>query len=336
MSSRCGRRRWYRSDEPERLSGNSARSARSACGSGTCSSAILKRMHRVPHRRHDRFVLSPVSRGLGGQLHGTDRAGIAARGHEVHLVAPWHPKWDRPKSEGGVHFHLFRYAPRGQPEHVRVRGGDAGRRPVARVGHRRGATRDAAGWFKALRVAQKKCATVVHAHWVIPGGVDRRGRGRLGSRSSSAFTARMCSSPSATRWRAIAARAAFRRARWVTACSEDLRSRAVVLGADHAASTRDPLRCRQRPVPARSAEARDVAARCSASPTTFRSSCRRTARQKKGIRVFDRCGCGADARSIPTLRVAIAGEGDLDTPLRARARGRRRRPAHPVPRCRLA
>ena len=37
--------------------------------------------------------------------------GIAARGHEVHLVAPWHPKWDRPKLEGGVHFHLFHYAP---------------------------------------------------------------------------------------------------------------------------------------------------------------------------------------------------------------------------------
>ena len=25
--------------------------------------------------------------------------GIAARGHEVHLVAPWHPKWNRPKVE---------------------------------------------------------------------------------------------------------------------------------------------------------------------------------------------------------------------------------------------
>ena len=28
-----------------------------------------------------------------------------------------------------------------------------------------------AGWFKALRVAQKKRATVMHGHWVIPGGV---------------------------------------------------------------------------------------------------------------------------------------------------------------------
>ena len=37
--------------------------------------------------------------------------GIAARGHEVHLVAPWHPKWNRPKVDRGVHFHLFHYAP---------------------------------------------------------------------------------------------------------------------------------------------------------------------------------------------------------------------------------
>ena len=39
--------------------------------------------------------------------------GIAARGHEVHMVAPWHPKWDRVKagSKSGVRFHLFHYAP---------------------------------------------------------------------------------------------------------------------------------------------------------------------------------------------------------------------------------
>ena len=28
-----------------------------------------------------------------------------------------------------------------------------------------------AGWFKALRVAQKQRATVMHGHWVVPGGV---------------------------------------------------------------------------------------------------------------------------------------------------------------------
>ena len=37
--------------------------------------------------------------------------GVAARGHEVHLVAPWHPSLNRPKVDEGVHFHFFKYAP---------------------------------------------------------------------------------------------------------------------------------------------------------------------------------------------------------------------------------
>ena len=37
--------------------------------------------------------------------------GIAARGHEVHLVAPWHPAITRGKVEDGVWFHFFAYAP---------------------------------------------------------------------------------------------------------------------------------------------------------------------------------------------------------------------------------
>ena len=97
--------------------------------------------------------------------------GIAARGHEVHLVAPWHPKWNRPKIDRGVHFHLFHYAPvealntfgyaEGMRADVRLRASAIAVAPLAVL----------AGWFKALRVAQKKRATIMHAHWVIPGGV---------------------------------------------------------------------------------------------------------------------------------------------------------------------
>jgi len=36
--------------------------------------------------------------------------GVAARGHEVHIVAPWHPLIRRP-DERDVRFHFFRYAP---------------------------------------------------------------------------------------------------------------------------------------------------------------------------------------------------------------------------------
>ena len=36
---------------------------------------------------------------------------IAARGHEVHVVAPWHPLVSRADEENGVHFHFYKYAP---------------------------------------------------------------------------------------------------------------------------------------------------------------------------------------------------------------------------------
>ena len=151
--------------------------------------------------------------------------GIAARGHEVHLVAPWHPKWNRPKVDRGVHFHLFHYAPvqalntfgyaEGMRADVRLRASAVAVAPLAVL----------AGWFKALRVAQKKRATIMHAHWVIPGGVI--GAAAAGSiplvislHGSDVFVAER--HPAAR----LAARTAFNRARWVTACSEDLRSRA--------------------------------------------------------------------------------------------------------------
>ncbi len=38
-------------------------------------------------------------------------ASVAARGHEVHVVAPWHPLVTRAAEEHGVHFHFYKYAP---------------------------------------------------------------------------------------------------------------------------------------------------------------------------------------------------------------------------------
>ena len=36
---------------------------------------------------------------------------IADRGHEVHVVAPWHPLVTRSPEEHGIRFHFYRYAP---------------------------------------------------------------------------------------------------------------------------------------------------------------------------------------------------------------------------------
>ena len=243
--------------------------------------------------------------------------GIAARGHEVHLVAPWHPKWDRPKLDRGVHFHLFHYAPvealntfgyaEGMRADVRLRASAVAVAPLAVL----------AGWFKALRVAQKKRATIIHAHWVIPGGVI--GAAAAGSvplvislHGSDVFVAER--HPLAR----LAARTAFRRARWVTACSEDLRSRASAIGADAARSNVIPYGVdseRFKPDADARARGREMLGIADNVPLIFAVG---RLVKKKGFEYLIDAAVLLKAQH-PGLRVAIAGAGDLEASLRSRA-----------------
>ena len=243
--------------------------------------------------------------------------GIAARGHEVHMVAPWHPKWDRPKIDGGVHFHLFHYSPvqtlntfgyaEGMRADVRLRASAIAIAPVAML----------AGWFKALRVAQKKRATIMHAHWVIPGGVI--GAAAAGSvplvislHGSDVFVAER------HRIARLAARSAFRRACWVTACSEDLRSRAAAVGADTRRSNVIPYGVdseRFRPDVDLRARGRALLGIADNVPLVFAVG---RLVKKKGFEYLIDAAAMLKTQQ-PQLRVAIAGDGDLHTSLRARA-----------------
>jgi glycosyltransferase involved in cell wall biosynthesis len=243
--------------------------------------------------------------------------GIAARGHEVHMVAPWHPKWDRPKVDRGVHFHLFHYAPvqamntfgyaEGMRADVRLRASAVAVAPLAVL----------AGWFKALRVAQKKRATIVHAHWVIPGGVI--GAAAAGSiplvislHGSDVFVAER------HRLAGLAARAAFTRAAWVTACSEDLRSRALAIGASAERSNVIPYGVdsdRFKPGPHLRARGREILGVADNVPLVFAVG---RLVKKKGFEYLIDAVAALKTRQ-PGLRVAIAGDGDLEASLRARA-----------------
>ena len=96
--------------------------------------------------------------------------GIAARGHEVHIVAPWHPQVRRPASEGQVHFHFFRNAPLPSLNVFGYASGlkaDVTLRPSAYL-----VTPLAlAAWRGMLRdVSRRYAASVIHAHWVVPAG----------------------------------------------------------------------------------------------------------------------------------------------------------------------
>src|SRR5262245_40383467 len=96
--------------------------------------------------------------------------GVAARGHDVHLVAPWHPAITRPPAEDGVSFHFFKYAPVpsmnvfGYASGLRA---DTALKPVTWA---IAPVAVAAGIRMARRVAREHRATVMHGHWVVPGG----------------------------------------------------------------------------------------------------------------------------------------------------------------------
>ena len=209
----------------------------------------------------------------------------------------------RPVEEHGVRFHFFRYAPLPVAERVRLRGGAARRR--ARCAARRGSRRRwrwRAGWFKAMRVAQKHRATVMHGHWVVPGGVIA-----LAARAGAA-AGRQPARIGRLRRRDVRAGArrgrapVFARAGAVTACSADLARRAIALGADRRDDRGRALRRRRGALPAAARARAPRSARRSASPDGAPLGLhRRTAGPEEGVRVPDRrAGAGRDrARRDP-------------------------------------
>lgn len=246
--------------------------------------------------------------------------GVAARGHEVHVVAPWHPLVARAGVEQGVRFHFYRYVPRFFPHafgyagalraDVHLRLSALAVTPVA----------VAAGIRAAHRVARRLNATVMHGHWVVPGG----------------FVARLAAGPSmplvvslhgsdvyVAERHALVRRAAagvFRRAAWTTACSADLSTRAVAMGADPQRSSVLPYgvdTARFRP----DAEARrEVRARFHiADDARIVFAAGRLVR-KKGFEYLIGAA-GRLAARWPGLQVVIAGDGDLAGELRALADG---------------
>jgi glycosyltransferase involved in cell wall biosynthesis len=240
---------------------------------------------------------------------------VAARGHEVHLVAPWDPAITRPAEEDGVQFHFFKYAPM---RSLNVFGYAGGLRADTTL---RGAAWMAApfalscGWFAAQRVARRYHATVMHGHWVIPGGLlAAYARPSLplvvSLHGSDVFVAER-------NWIARqAARAAFRRAGWITACSDDLQKRAIAIGAKADRTETVPYgvdAIRFRP----DAVARQIIRReLGVGEAPLVVSAGRLV-SKKGFEYL--IDAAQLLRDIPGLTVVIAGDGDLREALAARA-----------------
>ena len=267
---------------------------------------------------------------------------VAERGHDVHVVAPWHPLVERPAQESGVSFYFYRYAPRAFPHvfgyagslkaDVRFRASALAVTPLA----------VAAGIRTAIRVARMANATLMHGHWVVPGGFMARvaAGGRLplviSLHGSDVYVAERHGL--ARR----AARTAFSRAAWITACSADLRDRALALGANRERSEVlpygvDTVRFAPSPDTRQATRQRlglsgdGVSAGSGglfpSGRTSIETGCRdstiifaagRLVRKKGFEYLID--AAARLAPRWPAMRVVIAGGGDLADELKGRAR----------------
>jgi glycosyltransferase involved in cell wall biosynthesis len=243
--------------------------------------------------------------------------GVAARGHAVHLVAPWHPAITRPPEEDGVRFHFFRYAPHAS---LNVFGYATGLRADTHLKRSAWLVAPAAmvaGMTAVRRVAARYRATVLHGHWVIPGGaIAAAAAGRrplvVTLHGSDVYVAER------SQVGGRLARYALRRAGWVTACSDDLRERGVALGADPARSETLPYGVDSGRF-APSADVRREARRALGigdEPLVLAAG--RLVRKKGFEYLID--AAARLRREHPRLRVIIAGDGDLRDELAARAR----------------
>ena len=241
---------------------------------------------------------------------------VAAHGHEVHVVAPWHPLLQRAHHEDGVSFHFYKYAP---VRALNVFGYAGGMRADVSL---RGAAYLAAplalaqGWRLARKVARRHAATIMHGHWVVPGGIMAALAAPslplvISLHGSDVYVAETFAPARA------AARAALSRAGAITACSEDLRRRAVAIGADPVRVEVVPYGVdveRFRPNAASRDARRARLGLTEGVPLIFAVG--RFVRKKGFEYLIDAVAAVAGRERAV---VAIGGEGDLDAELRARA-----------------
>jgi glycosyltransferase involved in cell wall biosynthesis len=162
-------------------------------------------------------------------------AALVARGHTVHMVAPYHPHLQREPVERGVHLHFFRYAPAPSFNvwgYAQSLFGDTDIKwqTLAVMPFALGAS--ARGLARILAQFRPPDFDLVHAHWVIPNGMP------------AALVARLAHLPLLVSLHgsdiylseqhpalAMVSGMVFGAASGITACSSDLYMRGLRLGA---------------------------------------------------------------------------------------------------------
>jgi glycosyltransferase involved in cell wall biosynthesis len=180
-------------------------------------------------------------------------AGVAARGHTVHLAAPWHPELQRGPEERGVHLHFFRYAPhpalnvwgyaQSMVSDTSLKGQTLAVTPFALAASVRALLQVVRRESRAVcQLHSAPCDPsppfdLIHAHWVLPNGVPAALVARrlglplvISLHGNDVFMAEHY-------WpTTLPAGLALRSAAAVTACSSDLHRRGLCLGASATSS----------------------------------------------------------------------------------------------------
>lgn len=250
-------------------------------------------------------------------------AGLAARGHSVHVVLPDHPRLRPAGTYRGVHLHPFAIAPvRSWGALWGYAGSLAGDVSVTKGAMALAPLALANATRAVRRVAMAVGADMLHAHWVIPNGLPvavvakwRRIPLVVSLHGSDVFVAeRLPPARAAARW-------AFHAAAGVTACSDDLAIRAVRLGADRDATKVVPYGVdaeQFRPVNDETRAA--VRSWFGLPPETPFVLCAGRLVYKKGFAVAI-AAFAQVAERFPAARLVIAGDGPLAGELRAQAAG---------------
>jgi len=251
-------------------------------------------------------------------------AGIAARGHEVHVVLPEHPCLRRSGVDAAVHLHPFAVAPlRSWGRAWGYAGSLAGDVAVTKGAVAIAPFAVANAMRAVRRVARHVQPDILHAHWVIPNGPpvavvakQRRLPLVISLHGSDVFVAERL--PPAR----LAARLAFRAAAAVTGCSDDLATRAVRLGAPRERTTVVPYGVNAEQFKPVSGETcTEVRAWFGLPPETLLLLCAGRLVYKKGFAVAVAAFARVAAR-FPTARLVIAGDGPLGGALRTQAEER--------------
>lgn len=161
-------------------------------------------------------------------------AGVAARGHEVHVLMPHRADLRRAPIEHGVHLHTYQYAPLRSLEvwgYAAALHSDIG---VKRAALWAAPFALARGLQALLRLTSTGDYSLIHAHWILPNGPVAALCARLrrlplviSLHGSDIFLAEQSAAA------AGAACWAARQAGAITACSSDLSARLVALGGPH-------------------------------------------------------------------------------------------------------